>query len=127
MTIQLQLPPSTIAGVYAESYSNLSASAGSNTTSFTTVPAGQVWVIEGAAVWDATTKIGQVSIRVYRDGGLRVIARIAPTAALDAAQLSSPIVLFPGEYMAFQWNSCTLNDDIYAECIGIKFDIDLGI
>ena len=127
MTIGITLPPSTIIGSYVESYVNLSTPAGALTVTFTAVPVGQVWVIEQAAVWDATTDITMAKIRKYSGGTSYVCAVVNPSGVNDGAQLYGPVTLFPGEYLDFQLATVVLNDDCFAHAVGIKFAIGLGV
>lgn len=125
MALRIVLPSSSIIGTYEERWEDSTADAGTNTKTFGAVPSGQVWIVEGATALNNTHKSTSVGICILRGGNIYAVARLAPTAAEDAVQINSPITMFPGDALFFFWNGCTLNDDIYAQVVGIKFGIDL--
>lgn len=127
MPIGITLPPSTIKGPYAESFVDLDSAAGQITATFSTVPAGEVWLVQAAACWDAITDIGMCKIRKSSAAGDYVLAVKNPAGTNDAAQIYAAVLLFPGEYLTFQWATVVLHDDIFAHAVGVKFNIDLGV
>jgi len=123
--ININPPPGTIVGTYEEILTNTDAAAGVVEASFAAVPAGQVWIIEGACCWNATTAITSCAITVTRAAVNYTIARYRPTAVYDGVQLYSPLTLFPGDFLKFTWVGCVLHDDIFARAIGVKYGIEL--
>jgi hypothetical protein len=123
--ININPPPGAIIGSYVETYVNLSTPAGTLTVTFSTVPAGEVWVIESACCWDYTTDIAMAKIRKNSGGVAAVVANINPAGVNDAAQIFVPVTLFPGEFLDFQLATVVLNDDCFAHASGVKYAIEL--
>jgi hypothetical protein len=119
------LPPSTIIGSYEEVFSNTDAAAGVVETSFAVVPPGEIWIIEAASCWDATTSITSTAITLTRGGANYTFTRWRALATYDGVHLDHAITLFPGDCLKFTWVGCVLHDDIFARALGIKLGIEL--
>jgi hypothetical protein len=123
--ININPPPGTIVGSYVQSFVNLDAAAGTVTTAFSAVPNGEVWVIEAASIWDATTDITSVKIRKNSGGAAYVVGVKNPAGTSDSCQIQCPVTLFPAEFLDFEWQGVVLHDDIFAHAVGVKFAIEL--
>jgi hypothetical protein len=127
MAIGIQLPADTLIGSYVESFVDLDSAAGQITANFTAVPSGEVWLVQSAACWDSITDIAMCKIRKNVGGTDYTLAVKNPAGLNDAAQIYAAVLLFPTEYLSFQWATVVLHDDIFAHAIGLKFMIDFGI
>lgn len=123
--VNINPPPGTVLGSYAQNYINTDSAAGTVTTAFSAVPAGEVWVIEAASVWDDTTDITSVKIRKNVGVGSYTIGVKNPVGTSDSCQLQCPVTLFPTEYLEFEWKGVVLHDDIFAHAVGVRFAIEL--
>ena len=108
---------------YAEQQSNTSAAAGYNWLTFSTVPAGQVWVVTALSWVDVNTACTLIVFSLY-DGALlyTICADPAPSANLYRS-VACNVVLRAGDCLKILFGGCALNDDIYAWALGYKMAV----
>jgi hypothetical protein len=123
--ININPPPGTLIGTYEETFTDLNAAAGTVNYDFATVPAGQVWVIEGGAAWNVQRAATFIEIAIRRGGTAYAVYRGVPTAALGAVAIANSFCLFPGDNVRIYWGGCVLNDDINGRLVGVKYGIEL--
>lgn len=125
MPYRVLIPGECYSDAYAEIQSDTPGTGGNKTLTFTTVPAGEVWYVDGFFACDNTNTVAFISLRVVRDGNAHVVAGKVPTARWDGPQISMPMILYPGDYLQATLNGVTADDTIIAYAVGTKFKIVL--
>ena len=108
---------------YAERQSELSAAAGGNTLTGSTVPAGEVWIVTSAHAVNESSAITILQIDLYDGTNNFIIASLLAPAARIPLDLKSPIVLKAGDRLRALFFGCTLNDDLYLDILGYKMAV----
>lgn len=111
-------------GDQSEEKSNLSAVAGNNLLSGTTVPSGEIWNIQAIGAINATSAIPEIDLQVSVNGiTVTLLTKLTPAAG-EWVSWSSIVTLSEGDYVRARFVTCVLNDDIYLTYHGITIDID---
>jgi len=108
---------------YAETESNLSAAAGFNWLVFSTVPAGEVWVVSGMTWVNVNTACSLIAADMYDGADLYTLYYEGTPAANVYKTIQCDIVLKEGDCLKVLFGGCALNDDIYAWAFGYKMAI----
>jgi len=106
-----------------ESLSNLNAQSGVNSLTGSTVPAGELWIIESASAIDNTSALDYVAIRVSTGTFWTSIIRKQSVAIAEEVIVNAEVVLSPGYYLYAVFSNCAAGDDIYFRYIGYKVKI----
>jgi hypothetical protein len=109
--------------VWREAWYDLNAAAGTNTHNFGTVPAGEVWVLEGLHLRNVVTAASFCSVALIGVGATVNIGYTAYATVTRELLIHCSITLAPTEYVQAGFLSCALNDDILADVWGHKFKI----
>lgn len=105
---------------YLEREMNFNAAAGTDTLTFSVVPAGEVWYIQGICATDAITNITYTLIRVNGDGiDLWLHKKLAP-AASETAEYHNPVILKENDFIDVYFSGTVAGDDILAWAWGYK-------
>lgn len=108
---------------YVESLSEVNVVAGSHTLSFTAVPAGEVWVINGVSAFCSTANPADIQLTL-RLGGSNCFLHVQQTVVGWQTELATgSFVLKEGDYVRVVFSTCILNDDIYAQAFGCKMKV----
>ncbi len=106
-----------------EAWSDTNAGVGTNTHNFTTVPAGQAWVVDSLLAFNATTAASFISIALVSGATSVSIAYTAYNAVTRLVELYPGIVLKAGEYIQAGFLNCVAGDDIYAHLAAHMFKV----
>ena len=109
--------------LYAERKSNLSATAGTNVLVGSTVPAGEVWVVEVIGAFDVNTAPSRISFAVTDGTTAAPLYRDETPILYVASQWTGRVTLPAGCYIQVAFFTCVLNDDLYADFWGYKMKI----
>ena len=116
----------SITDIWREQIYTLAADAGTNTFSFTTVPANQIWVLNAFAMYDKTTAITRLAVGVRDTGGIQqTFAVVQGPGIWEANVYSGWMPLGPGERVRAYFYGCVAGDDIYAHCHGFKMTLEV--
>ena len=97
-----------------------SATAGTNILNSTTVPAGEMWVIDYTNALNVNTACSLVYIILY-GGGIKVIVEQSTTLAAGQYLKGVPkSTLQEGDNIEFQFFGCTAGDDLHCRWWGYK-------
>lgn len=103
----------------------LVAVAGTNQKDLTPVPAGKVYQITNIAARDQNTAAASVIIFATNGSGVQTFVNtVAATPA--GAWVPSPALnffMFPGWFIRVIWTGCALNDNLFVDASGLKFDL----
>jgi len=113
------------ADAYLESVYNLDASAGDNVLTLSSVPSGEVWVIQTAFAVNVVTTIPYMRIYVVLDSFVMIIAESWSPTANHRLFWSGQITLKEGASIKALYSSCAAGDDIYLGAMGYKMQIGL--
>jgi len=108
---------------YAEVEENTSAVAGFNWLVFSTVPAGEVWVVTGLCWVNVNTACSMIIADLFDGVTLYGLAVEAPAVANGYYSILCNITMKAGDCLKVLFGGCTLNDDIYAWAFGYKMAI----
>lgn len=108
---------------WIERESTLTAAAGLNELVFTTVPAGEVWVLTAICMVDLQTDPSVVAFFIRNDGPDVNLFVVNSPGAGEWTYLTGWWVIPAGSTLIAYYNGCTLNDDLYADACGFKMKI----
>lgn len=108
---------------YAEREVATNVDAGAVTMTFSTVPAGEVWVIEHIASY--AQQASATSCYIYAVvGGVSILLQYhANPGAYRSTEVTSRVTLKTGDYLVVTWYSAAANDDFVAAALGYKMKI----
>jgi len=108
---------------YAEYEESLNVSVGDRSVTFSTVPAGEVWVVESFAAWSAQTDVDTIYLKAHCDGADLCLAARGFTTEFRSVALPNRIILKADDYLWALFEGCSLNNDIYASANGYKMKV----
>ena len=111
-------------GDKSEEISDLSASAGTNILTSTSVPAGELWVVEVISGRNKNSAPSQALLQVVVNSVVVILADKETIAANEYITWSGTITLSQGDTIRAVFFGCTLNDDIYLNYHARRVDID---
>jgi len=110
-------------GVYREEKRNQALAAGTNILTFTTVPAGYIYVVNFVSILYVGTSPAYVEMRIRDSGGIyRLLRELTPTSG-RLYSLATQIVMITGDYIEGVVSGATANDDLYAYAYGYKIQL----
>jgi len=108
---------------YADSDSDLSAAAGTNVLSLTSVPAGEVWRVASIAAFDGSSNITTLILSLGLGGTTHYLASQPITAAGQLVLWTGDVTLKEGDSIVATFYGCVLNDDLFLSACGYKMDV----
>jgi len=108
---------------YAEVETALDVAAGDPILTFSTVPEGEIWVIQslvGRSYQANVTSIRLVAVTAAVDVTLK---EDVPAAALRTVDWSGALVLKKDDHLEARFYGCLLHDNVYAEVWGYKMKV----
>ena len=108
---------------YIERELNSNADAGANTLTFSTVPAGEVWVIEGGTAYNSTSGNDQIYWNHAGTGIAIRLRRVNAPSANEEVRIESRVILKADDAMQAYFTGCTAGDTIAAYVWGYKMKI----
>jgi len=108
---------------YAEQESQDNVDAGNVTLTFSTVPAGEVWVVSLMSAMAAQDNPAGVNFFANCDGTTHRLEYLAYPTAYLVVSLQTTIVLKEDDYLEVRFDSCSANDDVEAYAMGYKMKI----
>lgn len=108
---------------YAEYEESLNVLVGDRSVTFSTVPAGEVWVVTSFAAWSAQTDVDTIYLKAHCDGADLVLAARGYTTEFRSIELPNSIILKEDDYLWALFEGCSLNNDIYASANGYKMSV----
>lgn len=118
--------PNTIWGYkdrYFEVETNDDCDAGTNNLYFSTVPAGEVWVINGIWAKNGTSVSAAIAMWVYFDSTLYHLETFTTPGADVSLNWTGKAILKEGDYIRVAFYGCTAGDDVLARARGYKMDV----
>jgi len=109
--------------IYLETKSNENVSAGKNSIYFSTVPAGEVWVIKSVSARCSTDNPYSVEFLIGINTTYHLIASIEYTKAWITVGVISELVLKEGHFMRVCFVNNVEGDNDYAAVTGYKMKI----
>ena len=103
--------------------SNLDAQSGVNSLTGSTVPAGELWIIESASAIDNTSALDYVAIRVNTGKLWTPLITKKSVAAAEEVIVNVEVVLSPGYYLFATFSNCAAGDNSCFRYIGYKVKI----
>lgn len=105
---------------YQEQQDGIDVAAGNRTLTFSTVPAGEIWVVQGWTAWTKQANAQRLEFYVNAAGSNRRVSLVSLAVAYTSKSADVPIVLEEDDNVFVVFNSCVLNDDIYSAAWGYK-------
>lgn len=102
---------------------DLDADPGTNTLSSLTVPAGQVWVVESAAMVDRNTVTTYNLLTAYKSGQPIVMLEGVQPAIDRYVYWNGRITLWEDDYLSANFYGCNAGDDIVMRYGGYRMYI----
>ena len=96
------------------------ATAGINSLEGSTVPAGEIWVIQVANAIDINSTLNRILIYCLADGIALMLASEYSVPANHWVIVYPQIVIVPGDHLVAFFDSCTAGDDLYLRYAGYK-------
>jgi len=109
--------------IYGETVFNAAAAAGTNYLTFSTVPAGEVWVVSNFTVTASDASPTVAYLDAYIDGAIRPMRRIPYTVANNTADWQGMLVLDAGCYLRGGFTTCGVGIYIAAYACGYKMKV----
>jgi len=100
------------------------ASAGTNTLSSGTVPAGETWVVEAISARDLDNAITSMLRNINVNGVVVTLVEQITVAAAARVFWSGAVTLSYGDYVRAAFYGCTLNDNLEMAYHARRIDID---
>ena len=111
-------------GDKTEEVSDTSASAGSNNLASTSVPAGEIWIIQAIIARDVDNAPTKIRLNVtVNSTGVVLKTETSPVTGIWVSW-TGEVVLSEGDQVTVNFEGVTLNDDIYMRYHGVRVDID---
>jgi len=108
---------------YAENEGFEGAVSGDEVLTFSTVPSGEVWVVQSFVAYATTTDVELVVLRAHC-GSDDLVLRASPYGtAYEAIAILNPVVLKAGDYLHATFESCLYGVDLYASANGYKMSV----
>lgn len=109
---------------YFEAEKSEDVGAGNITLTFSTVPAGEVWVIQGLTAWSKQADVVRVDFYYYVGGtGERMCIKVLG-AAYTTVALDTPVTLSYNDHLAAVFMGCVALNDVYAVAWGYKMKVE---
>ncbi len=116
--------PLGYSGIVTYAY-GLGAPAGATyTRTATTVPAGEIWVLQHASMWDADASIAAMSIHINRSGYSTVLAVVITPTTNTALIYNGALTMEEGDYVTFFYNANVEDDRVEGGMWAMRIDID---
>jgi len=110
-------------GTVSENVANTNASAGANTLNSSTVPSGELWIIQGISGINVNTACSRIVLFVCRSNlDCPILDQVSCTANVWVIW-TGDIVLKAGDYLKAYFLGCTAGDDLYLRALGYKVAI----
>lgn len=106
----------------AESKSDLSAAAGTDSLSFTAVATAKVQRVTNIWAGNFNTVNVRINLMAGVGGVMRVLVRKASPAVVEGVNWQGECFLAAGDYIYVEYEGCTLNDDLYADIHYVVLD-----
>lgn len=110
--------------VVRQSWITTTATLGTNTHDFASVPTGEVWIISTITAYNNTTAASTLLMIIISSATEYVISRTAFEAITRYSSRQGQFVLKPGENIRVTFGGCVLNDTLIAFVIGHSFKIN---
>lgn len=108
---------------FAETKSELNPGAGTYNITFTAVPAGQVYTLEGIAAKNQTRAASFLTFWIT-DGTQYIIVKDAPQTTIARFEfVSFSVTMQAGDYVIVQFAGTVAGDDLYASIWGRKLPV----
>ena len=105
---------------YLEKEAEANVAAGTHSLTFTTVPAGEIWVIQSFTGRCKQNTLTGIQLVALGDATGAVLKQCKPALAGDTVGWSGDLVLKEDDGLMATFLNCALNDDIYSEAWGYK-------
>lgn len=108
---------------YFEYVAEFNAAPGGDSLTFSTVPAGEVWVVTQWAAVDVNTAIAGIGLQVKRPGGAWDLDPKVPGGA--GVWVGGPVhvVLKAGDYISMGFGGTVAGDDLHGNVGGYKMAV----
>lgn len=108
---------------YAEYEYTRGVAAGHRFLTFSTVPAGQIWIITNFSARCSTANPSLIALTANL-GGVELDLHAEPYAtALATVDVQCYIIMAEDDFLKAYFDDCALNDDIYAYAAGYKMKV----
>jgi len=108
---------------YVERAGNESAAAGYNVLASSTVPAGEVWVVQGVVVKNVNTATQCNAFLVASDTGYALTERVTLTPDTWYCFAINPAIMKAGDYLTTAFFNCQAGDGLYMDINGYKMKV----
>lgn len=109
--------------IYAEYEEADNVAVGDRTLTFSTVGAGEVWVVTGFSAWCEQADPARVDLYHHDGATLRLVSSRPYTTAFATVEAVGPLYLNEDSYLQVIFRSCLLNNDIRASAFGYKMAV----
>lgn len=101
-------------------YSELSenADAGYNSIAFASVPADEIWIVQGLQAKDEDNAIDRIELGAQVKGNFCQLQKYVNPAAAEEHSWHGKMVLWEGDKMRIEFFGCTAGDDISGRMVG---------
>lgn len=103
----------------------LNATVGDHTLIHSTVPAGEVWVLENISVFNVTTAINYIRIYIAPVTNSYIFKQFNSPVANTPDSYTGRFTLKEGDKIRVLFNGCVANDDIYSDVVGYKMKVSM--
>ena len=108
---------------YVERAENESAAAGDNSLTSSTVPAGEVWVVQGVIVMNMYTATQCCAFLAAGDTGYALTEQVTLAPATCYRFAINPVIMKAGDYLCAIFLNCQAGDDLYMVINGYKMKV----
>jgi len=108
---------------YAEVETALDVAAGDPILTFSTVPEGEIWVMQSLAGRSYQANVTSIRLVAATTAGDVTLKEDVPVAALRTVDWSGALVLKKDDYLEVRFYGCLLHDNVYAEACGYKMKV----
>lgn len=108
---------------YAEDEYMLDTPAGNQTLTFSTVPAGEVWVVQGWTAWSKQANVTALEFYVLSGAGSNRITMLPLGVGYTTKSANVPIILSVDDKISVVFKDCAALDDIYSVAWGYKMKV----
>jgi len=114
----------TYKGQYLERKEDLAAGAGTNALTSTVVPAGEVWLLTHACMYNNTSACTEYRFNLFDSVNVYYFENLLAPVARQMLPLSGVHVLVEGDSFQAKFFGCTAGDSIYASFNGYRMTVE---
>lgn len=109
---------------YAESEILNDVAAGNHSLTFSTVPAGEIWVVTYWSAYSDQSNAVRIQFQPNIAGAARALKHVAYPAALLTVEGPYPLILQKDDFLTARFITCSSGDDLRSHAAGYKMKVE---